>query len=102
MKAVVMDLLRQYLKVEIQFQNGECYSGLRINSVVILIHMAIGPHLPTVHMAENSTYGHFHARPAFIYLHVSVRSAQISRQTSCHLSTVRMAETVCAGIFMQG
>lgn len=23
MKAVVMDLLRQYLKVEIQFQNGE-------------------------------------------------------------------------------
>lgn len=34
MKAVVMDLLRQYLKVEIQFQNGECYSGLRINSVL--------------------------------------------------------------------
>lgn len=23
MKAVVMDLLRQYLKVEVQFQNGE-------------------------------------------------------------------------------
>lgn len=28
MKAVVMDLLRQYLKVEIQFQNGE---GLKSN-----------------------------------------------------------------------
>lgn len=30
MKAVVMDLLRQYLKVETQFQHGESLSALRI------------------------------------------------------------------------
>lgn len=36
MKAVVMDLLRQYLKVEIQFQNGENCSGLCISSILML------------------------------------------------------------------
>lgn len=43
MKAVVMDLLRQYLKVEIQFQHGERCSGLNVkfavkNALAQLVH----------------------------------------------------------------
>lgn len=34
MKAVVMDLLRQYLKVEIQFQHGERFRGLNVRFAV--------------------------------------------------------------------
>lgn len=54
MKAVVMDLLRQYLKVEIQFQSGECYSGLCFSSVLLLtlkgVYFNIISHF--VHMRE--------------------------------------------------
>lgn len=53
MKAVVMDLLRQYLKVEIQFQNGECYRGLRTNCVVTEIREPFF----RIHLLISSTVG---------------------------------------------
>lgn len=52
MKAVVMDLLRQYLKVEIQFQNGECYRGLRTNSFATEIRK---PFFFRMHLLISST-----------------------------------------------
>ncbi len=43
MKAVVMDLLRQYLKVEIQFQNGE---GLQQYSYLLVSRVHCADMLP--------------------------------------------------------
>ncbi len=36
MKAVVMDLLRQYLRVEVQFQHGKTTSYIAINNEISL------------------------------------------------------------------
>ncbi|MEQ2177553.1 hypothetical protein GOODEAATRI_004759 [Goodea atripinnis] len=49
MKAVVMDLLRQYLKVEIQFQNGE----MTQTPFVFLTQVLIASHLPSYELRHN-------------------------------------------------
>lgn len=48
MKAVVMDLLRQYLKVEIQFQNGEEHLSVFHTFVHIVFVLSVAVNLSTL------------------------------------------------------